>query len=60
MKILQFIQKYEFWFLILIAVAMCVADALFGYEGLGGIGTIFFLVAITSFSMKEFMKRKNQ
>ena len=55
---IEFIKKYDFWFLIILAIAMYVFENIFNIEGLHDIGTLFFLIAIISLSMKKFMNKK--
>ena len=56
---IKFIKKYEFWILIIFAIAMYLSKNIFGIDGLHVIGTVFFLIAIISLSMKKFMKKNN-
>ena len=56
---IKFIKKYEFWILIIFAIAMYLSENIFGIDGLHDIGTVFFLIAIISLSMKKFMKKNN-
>ncbi len=53
------VKKYEFWILIIFAIAMYLSENIFGIDGLHDIGTVFFLIAIISLSMKKFMKKNN-
>ena len=53
------IKKYEFWILIIFAIAMYLSENIFGIDGLHDIGTVFFLIAIISLSMKKFMNKNN-
>ncbi len=55
---IEFIKKYDFWILIIFAIAMYVSENIFGIDGLHDIGTLFFLIAIISLSMKKFMNKK--
>ena len=56
---IKFIKKYEFWILIIFAIAMYLSENIFGIDGLHDIGTAFFLIAIISLSMKKFMNKNN-
>ena len=56
---IKFIKKYEFWFLIILALAMYLSGSLFGIDGLHDVGTVFFLIAIISLSMKKFMNKNS-
>ncbi|MDC0420910.1 hypothetical protein OAT24_00850 [Gammaproteobacteria bacterium] len=56
---IKFIKKYEFWILIIFAIAMYLSENIFGIDGLHDIGTVFFLIAIISLSMKKFMNKNN-
>ena len=38
---------------------MYLSENIFGIDGLHDIGTVFFLIAIISLSMKKFMKKNN-
>ena len=55
----ELIKKYEFFVLIILAIAMYVSENIFGIDGLHDVGTLFFLIAIVSLSMKKFMNKKN-
>jgi len=57
--VIKFIKKYEFWILIIFAIAMYLSENIFGIDGLHDIGTVFFLIAIISLSMKKFMSKNN-
>ena len=57
---IKFIKKYEFWILIIFAIAMYLSENIFGIDGLHDIGTVFFLIAIISLSMKKFMNKNSQ
>ena len=57
--VIKFIKKYEFWILIIFAIAMYLSENIFGIDGLNDIGTVFFLIAIISLSMKKFMNKNN-
>jgi hypothetical protein len=57
--VIKFIKKYEFWILIIFATAMYFSENIFGIDGLHDIGTVFFLIAIISLSMKKFMNKNN-
>ena len=54
----QFLIKYEFLILMTLAASMHLGERNLGIEGLGDIGTLFFLIAIVSFSMKKYIKKK--
>lgn len=56
---IKFIKKYEFWILIIFAIAMYLSENIFGIDGLHQIGMVFFLIAIISLSMKKFMNKNN-
>ena len=56
---IKFIKKYEFWILIIFAIAMYLSENIFGIDGLHNIGMVFFLIAIISLSMKKFMNQNN-
>ena len=56
---IEFIKKYEFWILIIFAIAMYLSENIFGIDGLHDIGTVFFFIAIISLSMKKFMNKNN-
>ena len=56
---IKFIKKYELWILIIFAIAMNLSENIFGIDGLNDIGTVFFLIAIISLSMKKFMNKNN-
>ena len=56
---IKFIKKYEFWILIIFAIAMYLSENIFGIDGLHEIGAVFFLIAIISLSMKKFMNKNN-
>ncbi len=56
---IKFLKKYEFWVLIILAIAMYVSENIFGIDGLHDVGTLFFLIAIISLSMKKFMNKNN-
>ena len=56
---IEFIKKYEFWILIIFAIAMYLSENIFGIDDLHDIGTVFFLIAIISLSMKKFMNKNN-
>jgi hypothetical protein len=58
--VIKFIKKYEFWILIIFAIAMYLSENIFGIDGLHDIGTVFFLIAIISLSMKKFMNKNSQ
>jgi hypothetical protein len=57
--VIKFIKKYEFWILIIFAIAMYFSENIFGIDGLHDIGAVFFLIAIISLSMKKFMNKNN-
>jgi|TARA_B100001094_G_C17527096_1_gene482880 hypothetical protein len=57
--VIKFIKKYELWILIIFAIAMNLSENIFGIDGLNDIGTVFFLIAIISLSMKKFMNKNN-
>ena len=54
----QFLIKYEFLVLMTLAASMHLVEGNYGIEGLGDIGTLFFLIAIISFSMKKYINKK--
>ncbi len=54
----QFLIKYEFLVLMIIAASMHLSERNFGIEGLANIGTLFFLIAIVSFFMKKYINKK--
>jgi len=54
---IKFIKKYEFWVLIILSITMYLSESLFGIYGLHDAGTVFFLIAIISLSMKKFMNK---
>ena len=56
---IKFIKKYEFWVLIILAIAMYLSESLFDIDGLHDVGTVFFLIAIISLSMKRFMNKNS-
>ena len=56
---IEFIKKYEFFVLIILAIAMYVSENIFGINGLHDVGTLFFLIAIVSLSMKKFMNKNS-
>ena len=56
---IEFIKKYEFFVLIILAIAMYVSENIFGIDGLHDVGTLFFLIAIVSLSMKKFMNKNS-
>ena len=56
---IKFIKKYEFWILIIFAIAMYLSENIFSIDGLHDIGAVFFLIAIISLSMKKFMNLNN-
>ena len=58
-KMIKFLKKYEFWVLIILAIAMYLSESLFGIDGLHDVGTVFFLIAIISLSMKKFMNKNS-
>jgi hypothetical protein len=62
MKVLKFINqfliKYEFLVLMTLAAMLHLVERNFGITGLGNIGTLFFLIAIVSFSMKKYLNKK--
>jgi len=62
MKVLKFINqfliKYEFLVLMTLAAMMHLVERNFGITGLDDIGTLFFLIAIVSFSMKKYLNKK--
>ena len=62
MKVLKsinhFLIKYEFLVLMTLAASMHLTERRLGIEGLGDIGTLFFLIAIVSFSMKKYINKK--
>jgi hypothetical protein len=39
---IKFLKKYEFWVLIILAIAMYLSESLFGIDGLHDVGTVFF------------------
>ena len=53
MKILHFIKKYEFLFILILSIIM----NFFGYKELG---TLFFVIALVSITMREYLKRKKE
>jgi len=57
--VIEFIKKYEFFVLIILAIAMYVSENIFGIDGLHDVGTLFFLIAIVSLSMKKFMNKNS-
>jgi hypothetical protein len=57
--VIKFIKKYELWILIIFAIAMNLSEIIFGIDCLNDIGTVFFLIAIISLSMKKFMNKNN-
>ena len=58
-RMISKIKKYEFWILIIFAIAMYLSENIFGIDGLHDIGTVFFLIAIISLSIKKFMNKNN-
>ena len=56
---IKFIKKYEFWILIIFAIAIYLSENIFGIDGMHNIGMVFFLIAIISLSMKKFMDKNN-
>tara|TARA_Y100001970_G_scaffold197256_1_gene239923 strand:+ start:1656 stop:1847 length:192 start_codon:yes stop_codon:yes gene_type:complete len=54
----QFLIKYEFLVLMTLAASMHLAQRNLGIEGLGNVGTLLFLIAIVSFSMKKYINKK--
>ena len=48
----------NFLVLMTLAASMHLAERNYGIEGLGDIGTLFFLIAIISFSMKKYINKK--
>lgn len=56
---IKFIKKYEFFVLIILAIAMYVSENIFGIDGLHDVGTLFFLIAIISLSTKKFMNKNS-
>ena len=56
---IKFIQKYEFWILIIFAIAIYLSENIFGIDDMHNIGMVFFLIAIISLSMKKFMDKNN-
>jgi hypothetical protein len=54
----QFLIKYEFLVLITLAAVMHLGERNLGITGLSDVGTLFFLIAIISFSMKKYLNRK--
>ena len=54
----QFLIKYEFLVLMTFAAMMHLGERNFGIIGLGELGTLFFLIAIVSFSMKKYLNKK--
>ena len=54
----QFLIKNEFLILMTLAASMHLGERNLGIEGLGDIGTLFFLIAIVSFSMKKYINKK--
>jgi len=57
---IKFLKKYEFWVLLILAIAMYLSEILFGINGLHDVATVFFLIAIISLSMKKFMNKNNE
>ena len=57
---IRFLKKYEFWVLIILAIAMYLSETLFGIDDLHNVGTVFFLIAIISLLMKKFMKKNSR
>ena len=53
MKILRFIKKYEFLIILILSLIM----NSFGYKELG---TLFFVIALVSITMRDYMKRKKE
>ena len=58
--ILQFIQKYEFWFLIAIAAGLIIASVVTGDAVLPGITTVIFIIAVTRLAMHPMWKKEGQ
>ena len=56
---IKFLKKYEFWVLIILAIAMYLSESLFGIDGVHDVGTVFFLIVIISLSMKKFMNKNS-
>ena len=54
----QFLIKYEFLVLMTLAASMYLGERNLVIDGLGDIGTLFFLIAIVSFSMKKYINKK--
>ena len=54
----QFLIKNEFLILMTLAASMHLGERNLGIDGLGDIGTLFFLIAIVSFSMKKYINKK--
>ena len=54
----QFLIKYEFLVLMTLAASMHLSERNLGIQGLSDIGTLFFLIAIVSFSMKKYINKK--
>ena len=55
----HFLIKYEFLVLMTLAASMHFGERYYGIDGLGNAGTLFFLIAIVSFSMKKFIGKNN-
>ncbi|MDC0586216.1 hypothetical protein OAP06_00505 [Gammaproteobacteria bacterium] len=56
---INFLKKYRFWVLIVLAIAMYSSENIFGIDVLHYLGTLFFLIAIISLSM-NFMNKDNR
>ncbi len=53
MKILRLIKKYEFLIILILSLIM-------SYFGLKELGTLFFVIALVSITMREYMKRNKK
>ena len=56
---INFLKKYRFWVLIVLAIAMYSSENIFGIDVLHYLVTLFFLIAIISLSM-NFMNKDNR
>ena len=56
----QFIRKYEFWVLMLLAIGMYVVEAQLGIKGLGEVAFVFFLVGIMRLAMHPMWTKAEQ
>jgi len=55
----HFLIKYEFLVLMTLAALMHFGERHYSIGGLGNAGTLFFLIAIVSFSIKKFIGKNN-